>query len=84
MARKTNGNGTTNRRKNAAASVQPYALQVVPDDRKNARTIDLDEEIRCRAFEIYLERGGTGGDEYQDWLLAEREIRARHQQEYSA
>jgi hypothetical protein len=84
MARKTNGNGTTNRRKNAVASIQPYALQVVPDDHKSARTINLDEEIRHRAYEIYLERRGTAGDEHQDWLLAEREIRSRHQQGYSA
>jgi hypothetical protein len=84
MARKTNGNGTTNRRKNAVASIQPYALQVVPDDHKSARTINLDEEIRHRAYQIYLERRGTAGDEHQDWLLAESQIRARHQQGYSA
>ena len=84
MARKTNGNGTTNRRKNAVTSIQPHALQVVPDDRKNAKTVNLDEEIRRRAYEIYLERRGTAGDAHQDWLMAEREIRARHRQEYSA
>ena len=89
MARKTNGNGTTgnsttNRRKNAVASIQPYALQVVPDDRKSAKTNNLDEEIRRRAYEIYLERGGAAGDEHQDWLLAESEIRGRQQQGYSA
>lgn len=84
MARKTNGNGTTNRRKNAVASIQPHALQVVPDDRRSAKTVNLDEEIRHRAYEIYLERRGTEGDAHQDWLIAEREIRARHRQEYSA
>jgi Protein of unknown function (DUF2934) len=84
MARKTNGNGTTNRRKNAVATIQPYGLQVVPDDRKSAKTNNLDEEIRRRAYEIYLERNGTAGDEHQDWLLAESEIRARQQQGYSA
>jgi DUF2934 family protein len=84
MARKTNGNGTTSRGKKAVASIQPYPPQVASDDRKNVKTINLDEEIRRRAYEIYLGRQGSGGDEYQDWLLAEREIRARHQQEYSA
>ena len=84
MARKTNGNDITNRRKNAVASIQPYALQVVPDDRKNTRSINLDEEIRRRAYEIYLERRGSAGDAHQDWLLAEREIRARHEQGRSA
>ena len=33
-----------------------------------------DEEIRRRAYEIYLERGGLPGDELDDWLRAEREL----------
>ena len=32
------------------------------------------DEIRLRAYEIYLERGGLPGDEIDDWLLAEREL----------
>jgi Protein of unknown function (DUF2934) len=83
MARKTSGNGTTSRGKKAAASIQPYPAQVTSEDRRNAKTVNLEEEIRRRAYEIYLARRGSGGDQYQDWLLAEREIRARHQQEYS-
>jgi hypothetical protein len=33
-----------------------------------------DEEIRCRAYEIYLERGQQAGGELDDWLQAEREL----------
>ena len=33
-----------------------------------------DEEIRCRAYEIYLERGEQEGNDLDDWLQAEREI----------
>jgi len=84
MPRKTNGNGAPSRRKKAVASIEPPAGLVVPEVRKRAKTIDLDEEIRRRAYEIYLERRGTSGDEHQDWLIAEREIRTRHQQGYSA
>ena len=83
MPRKTNGNGTTSRRKKAVGSLEAPARQVVPDG-SNGKSIDLKEEIRRRAYEIYLERRGTAGDEHQDWLLAEREIRARYQQGYSA
>lgn len=83
MPRKTNGNGTTSRRKKAVASIETPAGQGVPEG-SNGKSIDLKEEIRRRAYEIYLERRGTPGDEHQDWLLAEREIRARHQQGYSA
>ena len=32
------------------------------------------EEIRLRAYEIYLERGGLPGKEPDDWLQAEREL----------
>jgi hypothetical protein len=32
------------------------------------------EEIRGRAYEIYLERDGLPGDELDDWLRAEREL----------
>jgi len=33
-----------------------------------------DEEIRRRAYEIYLERGEQPGREVDDWLQAEREL----------
>jgi len=33
-----------------------------------------DEEIRRRAYEIYLERGEQPGLELDDWLQAEREL----------
>jgi hypothetical protein len=33
-----------------------------------------DEEIRLRAYEIYLERGEQPGRELDDWLQAEREF----------
>jgi hypothetical protein len=32
------------------------------------------EEIRLRAYEIYLERGGFPGNELDDWLQAERAL----------
>jgi len=34
-----------------------------------------EEEIRRRAYEIYLERGAEPGLELEDWLQAERELR---------
>ena len=35
------------------------------------------EEIRRRAYEIYLERGAERGREMDDWLQAERELERR-------
>ena len=36
-----------------------------------------DEEIRQRAYEIYLNRGATPGFELDDWLQAERELHSK-------
>lgn len=52
---------------------------VVRDDRIAALFVFLDsssheEEIRRRAYEIYLARGGDPGHDSDDWLQAEREI----------
>jgi hypothetical protein len=34
-----------------------------------------DDQIRRRAYEIYLERGTAIGDPLEDWARAERELR---------
>ena len=34
----------------------------------------VEEKIRRRAYELYLQRGGTGGSPEQDWLQAKEEI----------
>ena len=38
-----------------------------------------EEEIKHRAYEIYLERGEQSGHELDDWLQTEREIRSSHE-----
>jgi hypothetical protein len=37
----------------------------------------MDEQIRLRAYELYLERGAQPNDDLADWLRAERELRER-------
>ncbi len=32
------------------------------------------EDIRVRAYELYLARGGTHGDDWSDWFVAEQEL----------
>lgn len=39
--------------------------------------VELESEIRVRAYQIYEERGFTAGDERQDWLRAEQEVKAK-------
>ncbi len=80
MSRKTNGNGSKSRSKKAAATTQTTTVSAVAEGRTTGPAVNLDEEIRRRAYEIYLERQGNPGDESEDWLAAEREVLARHQQ----
>jgi hypothetical protein len=42
-----------------------------------------DEEIRARAYELYLQRSGEDGDAAGDWLRAETEYRERRQERSS-
>ncbi len=36
--------------------------------------VPIEEQIRRRAHEIYVERGESPGSDVEDWLQAEREI----------
>jgi len=38
------------------------------------QSVPIEERIRERAHEIYLQRGGEDGGELDDWLQAEQEI----------
>lgn len=38
---------------------------------------EVQEAIRLKAYEIYLERNGTFGDALGDWIIAERIILKR-------
>jgi hypothetical protein len=61
---------------------EPRKFEVLKSEpRKNVLPINLDEEIRCRAYELYQQRGNTPGSESDDWLRAEREVRQRYQQQ---
>ena len=82
----------------APMQVAPEVPREVPQNGKSAHVVpgnlvpsnllapsNLEEAIRRRAYELYLERraaagaenGNGNGDENQDWLIAEREIRSR-------
>lgn len=37
-----------------------------------------EDDIRLRAYEIYLRRGCSHGRDIEDWLQAERELKALH------
>jgi Protein of unknown function (DUF2934) len=49
---------------------------------KSAReTLPLEEQIRLRAYELYVQRGNESGSELDDWLQAESEILMAREQE---
>jgi hypothetical protein len=64
----------------APTSKAPAARKSTPT--KAAKTkakslqVSLDDIIRLRAYEIYLQRGATPGNPHEDWNVAEREVRA--------
>jgi len=45
--------------------------------KQTSQTHPTPEQIRQRAYEIYLSRNEAPGDEVQDLLQAERELRSR-------
>ena len=57
-----------------AESGEAWAPQATGDTTAAANDRD---RIAARAYELYLERGGSGGSDMDDWLAAEREFSNR-------
>jgi len=51
------------------------------DSRNNVVPMNLEDEIRRRAYELAQQRGFEGGSETEDWLVAEREVLRRYRQQ---
>jgi hypothetical protein len=48
---------------------------------KNVIPINLEDEIRRRAYELYQQRAPGAGSEADDWFTAEREVMQRYHQQ---
>lgn len=48
-----------------------------------SQTLSLEEQVRRRAYELYVERGNQSGSELDDWLQAEEEILRRHEEAFT-
>jgi len=59
-----------------ARNAEPHAIsaQAAETGEVSVGNAERDENIRCRAYEIYLERGEQPGRELDDWLQAEGEL----------
>jgi DUF2934 family protein len=76
-ARKTSRNTEAS---SASATSPSTEERAIPVERASelgptGRGDELEAEIRRRAYEIYLSRGGQDGDHVTDWLEAERIVR---------
>jgi hypothetical protein len=61
----------------ATSVTKKTGLQQEADLSVSAETAaPIEEEIALRAYEIYLERGKTDGNDVDDWLQAEYELTA--------
>jgi len=59
---------------NIATAANVSAIQAEETAEASVRNAAREDEIRLRAYEIYLQRGGEQGREMDDWLQAEREL----------
>ena len=75
--------------RNNVTPIKVTPINVPPAKKPQATPVDLDnpsldEEIRHRAYELFLERNGAPGDPTADWFIAEQEVRARYATNQSA
>jgi len=70
-------------RKLEVVKTEPRKNVVVPINRVPSNIVpgNIEDEIRRRAYELYLQRGPASGSEAEDWLTAEREVRQRYRQQ---
>ena len=59
-----------------AAAQQPTPLLLAATKIEVKQPTITENDVRVRAYELYLEQGAIPGDEVRDWLQAERELLA--------
>jgi hypothetical protein len=74
MAEKTTKRTTTTKNTAAASDAAPAKSNTRSAPRKAAKILPTEEQVRQRAFEIFLNRNGADGDAHGDWIRAEREL----------
>jgi hypothetical protein len=71
------GPETISRRLDATADQVQQAPGDASDLRWNERRDPTEQDIRNRAYQMYLERGAHHGQDFDDWLRAEDELKQR-------
>jgi Protein of unknown function (DUF2934) len=67
--------------KTMTSSVADKKHEAIESEQRQSQSVGAPrvEEIRQRAYEIHLERGGAHGWDQDDWLQAERDLTRRYQ-----
>ncbi len=78
------GNGVNKQVITMPEATSPKPARKTAAPQVSPTPIDLDAQIRQRAYELYQERGGAPGYETEDWTRAEREVRNRLSKAQSA
>ena len=74
----TAGPETISEQLDDASRVRQAPGDVFPSAGRRATERDpSEEEIRERAYQMYLERGGSHGLDFDDWVRAEQELKQR-------
>jgi hypothetical protein len=74
IIRKKEMSMSSNPKGNGNAEPHTISAQAAQTGEALVGNAERDEDIRRRAYEIYLERGEQAGSELDDWLQAEREL----------
>jgi hypothetical protein len=73
------GNVVTNAESTSKITIQPDILE-----QEKSKSAPTPAEIRQRALEIHVERGGIHGCDVDDWLQAERALQEEFKDEERA
>jgi hypothetical protein len=57
------------------AVASPETIAHAENSNGTVQPVPTLEQIRFRAYEMFLARGGAHGDDWKDWFAAERELR---------
>jgi Protein of unknown function (DUF2934) len=66
------GNGTQPENGNGVQAAPPITTPEFAHAPQTSPVVE--EKIRARAYELYVQRGGVGGSAEQDWLRAKEEV----------
>ena len=71
VRKKTKAQGT---RSGNPIETSPDSRASMPAEPKQHESICSMEQIRIRAYELFMARGGCHGNDLADWFMAEREL----------